>query len=99
MLGGGIRGAICGKCAAGSHDPREFAEFRVGSNKDHHWLTVHNTLGAGFLEKVYENALRIELQKHDVAIRQQAPITIHYDGQVVGEYYADLLVEARSLLS
>jgi GxxExxY protein len=54
---------------------------------------VHNALGAGFLEKVYENAMQIELTKHGLNVRQQAPILVHYDGQVVGEFYADLWVE------
>ena len=38
---------------------------------------VHNTLGAGFLKKVYENALRIELTKRGLKVKQQAPITNH----------------------
>ena len=57
--------------------------------------TVHNKLGPGFLEKVYENALRIELQKAGLTVKQQEPISVFYDGQVVGEYYADLWVEER----
>src|SRR5438309_3675191 len=57
--------------------------------------TVHNKLGPGFLEKVYENALRIELQKAGFRVKQQEPISVFYDGQVVGEYYADLWVEER----
>ena len=48
---------------------------------------VHNTLGSGFLEKVYENALRIELEKQGLRVRQQEPISVTYDGHVVGEYY------------
>jgi GxxExxY protein len=59
---------------------------------------VHNTLGSGFLEKVYENALRIELEKSGLLVRQQAPACVKYDGQVVGEYYADLWVEDRVVL-
>jgi len=53
---------------------------------------VHNTLGAGFLEKVYENSLKIELQKSGFEVYQQYPINVYYSGQLVGEYYADLLV-------
>jgi GxxExxY protein len=59
---------------------------------------VHNTLGSGFLEKVYENALRIELERSGLLVRQQAPVCVKYDGQVVGEYYADLWVEDRVVL-
>ena len=57
--------------------------------------TLHNKLGAGFLEKVYENALRIELEKAGFRVKQQEPISVTYDSQVVGEYYADLWVEER----
>ena len=56
---------------------------------------VHNTLGPGFLEKVYESALRIELEKAGFRVKQQEPINVTYDGQVVGEYYADLWVDER----
>ena len=56
---------------------------------------VHNTLGPGFLEKVYENALRIELEKLGLVVKQQESINVTYDGQVVGEYQADLWVDER----
>ena len=54
---------------------------------------VANTLGAGFLEKVYENALGIELRKAGLHVKQQWPIEVRYEGAVVGEYVADLLVD------
>ncbi len=54
---------------------------------------VSNTLGAGFLEKVYENALAHELRKGGLHVQQQAALQVSYDGIVVGEYLADLLVE------
>ncbi len=56
---------------------------------------VSNTLGAGFLEKVYENALTIELHKAGLKVAQQHPIQVRYDGILVGEYFADLLVEEK----
>jgi GxxExxY protein len=59
---------------------------------------VHNTLGPGFLEKVYENALRIELEKIGLRVKQQEPISVNYEGQVIGEYYADLWVNERVLI-
>ena len=59
---------------------------------------VHNTLGAGFLEKVYQNALRIELERLGLKVGQQAPIAVRYEGHVVGEYYADLWVEERVIV-
>ena len=54
---------------------------------------VSNTLGCGFLEKVYENALAIELQRAGLHIAQQKPIRVDYRGQPVGEFILDLLVE------
>ena len=54
---------------------------------------VGNELGVGFLEKVYENALLIELAKQGLHVEQQKRISVTYGGQVVGDYIADLIVE------
>ena len=54
---------------------------------------VNNILGPGFLEKVYENALLVELKERGLVARSQVPITVSYKGEVVGEYAADVLVE------
>ncbi len=51
---------------------------------------VYNTLGYGFLEKVYENAMRIELMQMGLFVEQQKRINVYYDAQLVGDYYADL---------
>ena len=59
---------------------------------------VHNILGAGFLEKVYENALCLELESLGLNVEQQAPIKIDYKGQLVGEYFADLLIDGQIIL-
>ena len=59
---------------------------------------VSNGLGNGFLEKVYENALAHELRKAGLMVEQQYPIKVFYDGQIVGDYIADLLVEDRILV-
>jgi GxxExxY protein len=53
---------------------------------------VSNTLGCGFLEKVYENALVHELRKNGMTVDWQHPINVIYDGVVVGEFFADILV-------
>jgi GxxExxY protein len=53
---------------------------------------VYNTLGFGYLEKVYENAMLIELRKHGLKVEAQKPIRVYYEGQLVGEYFADLFV-------
>ncbi len=59
---------------------------------------VSNTLGCGFLEKVYENALTIELKTSGLQCEQQKPIPVTYHGMVVGDYYADILVEGQVIL-
>lgn len=56
---------------------------------------VHNELGFGFLEKVYENALAIELQEQGLSVRQQEPVQVFYKGHLVGDYVADLVVEDK----
>ena len=59
---------------------------------------VSNTLGSGFLEKVYENALAIELRRAGLEVAQQYPIKVLYGGNVVGDYVSDLLVEKSVML-
>jgi GxxExxY protein len=61
-------------------------------------MTVSNTLGVGFLEKVYENALVHELRKSGLRVEQQRPLKVTYDGTVVGEYAADMVVEDTVLV-
>ena len=56
-------------------------------------FSVLNTLGCGFLEKVYENALLYEMRQTGLKVTQQKPFDVVYKGQVVGQYVADLLVE------
>ena len=57
------------------------------------FYTVYNTLGYGFLEKVYENSLYEELLLMDLTVEQQPQIIVNYKGNEVGEYFADLIVE------
>jgi len=59
---------------------------------------VYNTLGYGFLEKVYENALIVELKKQGLGIKQQDPIKVHYEGEIIGDYVADLIVEDKVIV-
>ena len=56
-------------------------------------MTVHRTLGPGFLESVYQNALAHELTKAGLRVECQKSIRVVYDGIPVGEFYADMLVE------
>ena len=59
---------------------------------------VHTALGRGFLEKVYENALAIEIGVAGLHVRQQVPLTVAYRGIVVGNYVADILVDDAVLV-
>jgi GxxExxY protein len=61
-------------------------------------FAVANTLGHGFLEKVYENALAIELRSAGIKVEQQRPLRVMYRGEVVGEYQTDLIVEDQLLV-
>ena len=61
-------------------------------------MQVHNKLGYGFLEKVYENALMVLLRREGIQAKQQAPITVYFECEVVGDYYADILVEDKIIL-
>jgi len=62
------------------------------------FYAVYNNLGYGFLEKVYENALVFELEKRGLKVQQQLPIKVHYEGKVVGEYFADLVVNEKVIV-
>jgi len=59
---------------------------------------VHNILGPGFLEKVYENALIIELRKLGIYARQQVKLPVLYEGQQVGLYFPDLWIENQLII-
>ncbi len=61
-------------------------------------FTVLNTLGTGFLEKVYENALAHEIRAAGLAVAQQCSVRVHHHDMLVGEYFADLLVEDALLV-
>ena len=59
---------------------------------------VNRVLGSGFLEKVYENALLVELRKRGLRAEVQVPIKVKYKGEVVGDYFADLVVEDQVIV-
>ncbi len=61
-------------------------------------LEVHNELGCGFLEKVYENALMILLEREGIPAKQQAPADVYFQDKVVGQYFADILVDGKLIL-
>ena len=62
------------------------------------YYRVYNTLGYGFLEKVYENALKFELLDAGLKAVSQHPVKVHYRGTEVGEYFADLCVEDKIIV-
>lgn len=59
---------------------------------------VNRELGAGFLEKVYENALLVECRKRGLKAATQVPVCVKYKNEVVGEYFADFVVEDRVIV-
>ena len=59
---------------------------------------VNRELGVGFLEKVYENALMVELESRKLKAESHVPITVRYKGVEIGEYFADIVVEKQVLL-
>ncbi|MDE3253682.1 MAG: GxxExxY protein, partial [Bacteroidota bacterium] len=60
--------------------------------------SVYNQLGFGFLEKVYENALLFELTAMNLKCEKQKPIKVYYQHTIVGEYFADILIEEKVIL-
>lgn len=59
---------------------------------------VYNTLGFGFLEKVYENAMFIELRSIGLFVEKQRRVKVFYEGQEVGDYFADLIVDEKVIV-
>ncbi len=62
------------------------------------YYKVYNTLGYGFLEKVYENAILIELKKNGIAAVAQENIKVYYESEEVGNYFADILIESKIIV-
>ncbi len=81
--------------------------IRIDDNYIHSELTdkiigcaydVYNQLGYGFMEKVYENAMMIKLPQKGLAVVQQAPINVYFEDKLVGEYFADIMVNNKVIL-
>ena len=62
------------------------------------FYAVYSALGYGFLEKVYVKALMIELEKRGLKPQDELPIHVYYDGQLIGEYFADIVVNELVIL-
>jgi GxxExxY protein len=75
-----------------------FLFSQLSSKIIHAFYKVYNTLGYGFLEKVYENALVIELKKANLKCNQQQQIDVFYDEQKIGDYFADIIVEDKIII-
>jgi GxxExxY protein len=69
-------------------DHEELTEKIIGAA-----YKVHNTMGGGFLESVYEQCMLIELREAGLKVEHQTPVDVYYEGELVGEFVADLLVE------
>jgi len=61
-------------------------------------IEVHKTLGNGFLEKVYENSIMHEFEFDKISAQNQIPIPVYYKGKIVGDYFADIIVENKIIL-
>ena len=68
------------------------------NNQINCYYKVYNTLGFGFLEKIYQKSLEIELRKSGLIVESQYPIKVYYDNSIVGEYYADIFVESKIIV-
>jgi GxxExxY protein len=62
------------------------------------FFQVYHKLGHGFLEKIYRNAMEIEIRKRGLEVKKNEKIEVRYDGEVIGEYYADLVVNRAVIL-
>lgn len=76
----------------------EYQHFELTKEIIGTFYDVYNMLGYGFLEKVYENTLAIELGIRGFQVEQQKPIAIHFRNQIIGEYFADILVNGLIIL-
>jgi len=61
-------------------------------------MKVHNKLGYGFLEKVYENAMMVQFRRKGIKAKQQTPLPDYFYNEVVGDYYADILLEDKTII-
>lgn len=62
------------------------------------YYDIYNELGCGFLEKVYQNSMYFELKSKGYKVEAQRPIKVYFKNQLVGEYYADLLIEDKVIV-
>lgn len=87
FVGGSLKGNLM------SFHHKDITEQIIGAS-----FEVYNTLGYGFLEKVYKNAMQVELIKRGLACLTESPIQVRYKQVVVGEYFADLFVDEKVIV-
>ncbi len=76
-------------------DYQDFKYKELTENIIKIFYRVYNKLGYGFLEKIYENAMMIEFRREGIPAVPQSPIKVFYEGEILGEYYADILVDNK----
>jgi GxxExxY protein len=79
-------------------DCQDFKHKELTEKTINIFYRVYSKLGYGFLEKVYENAMMIEFKREDILAVSQSPIKVFYEGEVIGEYYADILVDNKVIV-
>ena len=82
----------------GSADYQDFKYKELTEKIIEIFYRVYNKLGYGFLEKVYENAMMIEFKKENISAVSQSAIKVLYEGEIVGEYFADILILGKIIV-
>jgi len=77
---------------------KDYKHFELSEQIIKAFYKVYNTLGYGFQEKVYANALAIEIRKYGLDAIREAPIKVYYDSKVVGEFSVDILVDQKIIV-
>lgn len=80
---------------------RKYMEFKHSEITERIIKAVYSvfaSLGSGFLEKVYENALMLEIAQEGLLAQQQVPLSVRYRNQIVGEFFADILVNSTVIV-
>ncbi len=79
-------------------DYQDFKYKELTENIIKIFYRVYNKLGYGFLEKIYENAMMIEFRREGIPAVPQSPIKVFYEGEIIGEYYADILADNKVIV-
>jgi GxxExxY protein len=77
---------------------KDYLHKELTSEIINRFYVVYNKLGYGFLEKVYEKSLKFEIEKTGLFVERQKPINVFYETELVGEYFADLLIDNKVIV-